>query len=100
MTDIPTWWMKGDWFDLCSCKIPARAGLPKRKAIENEVDAFGLRWSWPVQQAHPLGLDRPRLRLIRDDGAQAARGGAAGSSLPRKGGVSKLTSGRSAPRGA
>lgn len=40
MTDIPTWWMKGDWFDLCSCKIPARAGLPKRKAIENEVHAF------------------------------------------------------------
>src|SRR5215469_14323404 len=22
MPDIPHWWMKGDWFDLCSCNIP------------------------------------------------------------------------------
>lgn len=22
MTDIPQWWMKGDWFDVCSCNIP------------------------------------------------------------------------------
>ena len=21
MTDIPSWWMKGDWFDVCSCDI-------------------------------------------------------------------------------
>ena len=22
MADIPNWWMKGDWFDVCSCNIP------------------------------------------------------------------------------
>ena len=22
MTDIPQWWMKRDWFDVCSCNIP------------------------------------------------------------------------------
>ena len=22
MEDIPQWWMKGDWFDVCSCNIP------------------------------------------------------------------------------
>ena len=22
MEDIPQWWMKGDWFDVCSCDIP------------------------------------------------------------------------------
>lgn len=22
MTNIPNWWMKGDWFDVCSCNIP------------------------------------------------------------------------------
>jgi hypothetical protein len=22
MADIPRWWMKGDWFDVCSCNIP------------------------------------------------------------------------------
>ncbi|MGH8655446.1 MAG: DUF1326 domain-containing protein [Gammaproteobacteria bacterium] len=22
MTDIPNWWMKGDWFDVCSCNVP------------------------------------------------------------------------------
>jgi hypothetical protein len=21
MTDIPHWWMRGDWFDVCSCDI-------------------------------------------------------------------------------
>src|SRR5438128_2034999 len=22
MADIPRWWMKGDWFDVCRCNIP------------------------------------------------------------------------------
>ena len=22
MVDIPQWWMKGDWFDVCSCNMP------------------------------------------------------------------------------
>lgn len=22
MKDIPNWWMKGDWFDVCSCNVP------------------------------------------------------------------------------
>jgi hypothetical protein len=22
MTNIPNWWMKGDWFDVCSCNVP------------------------------------------------------------------------------
>ncbi len=22
MTTIPTWWIKGDWFDVCSCNVP------------------------------------------------------------------------------
>lgn len=22
MTDIPNWWMEGDWFDVCSCNVP------------------------------------------------------------------------------
>ncbi|WP_434112946.1 DUF1326 domain-containing protein [Methylocaldum sp. GT1TLB] len=22
MTEIPNWWMKGDWFDACSCNVP------------------------------------------------------------------------------
>ena len=28
MADIPTWWMKGDWFDVCSCNVPCPYGCP------------------------------------------------------------------------
>jgi hypothetical protein len=27
MTEIPSWWMKGDWFDVCSCNIPCPCGF-------------------------------------------------------------------------
>ena len=27
MTDIPSWWMKGDWFDACSCNVPCPCGF-------------------------------------------------------------------------
>ena len=27
MNDIPNWWMKGDWFDACSCNIPCPCGF-------------------------------------------------------------------------
>jgi hypothetical protein len=27
MTDIPNWWMKGDWFDVCSCNISCPCGF-------------------------------------------------------------------------
>ena len=27
MTDIPNWWMKGDWFDVCSCNVPCPCGF-------------------------------------------------------------------------
>ena len=27
MTDIPNWWMKGDWFDVCSCHIACPCGF-------------------------------------------------------------------------
>lgn len=27
MTEIPTWWMKGDWFDVCSCNVPCPCGF-------------------------------------------------------------------------
>ncbi len=27
MADIPNWWMKGDWFDACSCNIPCPCGF-------------------------------------------------------------------------
>jgi hypothetical protein len=27
MADIPDWWMKGDWFDVCSCDIPCPCGF-------------------------------------------------------------------------
>ena len=27
MTDIPNWWMKGDWFDACSCDVPCPCGF-------------------------------------------------------------------------
>lgn len=27
MPDVPTWWMKGDWFDACSCSIPCPCGF-------------------------------------------------------------------------
>src|SRR5215216_2131536 len=27
MKDIPNWWMKGDWFDVCSCNIPCPCGF-------------------------------------------------------------------------
>lgn len=25
--DVPAWWMKGDWFDACSCNIPCPCGF-------------------------------------------------------------------------
>lgn len=25
--DVPQWWMKGDWFDACSCNIPCPCGF-------------------------------------------------------------------------
>lgn len=27
MADIPKWWMKGEWFDTCSCNIPCPCGF-------------------------------------------------------------------------
>lgn len=27
MIDIPKWWMKGHWFDVCSCNIPCPCGF-------------------------------------------------------------------------
>jgi hypothetical protein len=27
MNDIPNWWMKGDWFDVCSCNVPCPCGF-------------------------------------------------------------------------
>lgn len=27
MADIPSWWMKGDWFDVCSCTVPCPCGF-------------------------------------------------------------------------
>ena len=27
MNDIPNWWLKGDWFDVCSCNIPCPCGF-------------------------------------------------------------------------
>jgi hypothetical protein len=27
MTAIPGWWMKGDWFDVCSCTVPCPCGF-------------------------------------------------------------------------
>src|SRR5512132_3441 len=27
MVDIPTWWMKSDWFDVCSCNVPCPCGF-------------------------------------------------------------------------
>jgi len=27
MNNIPNWWMKGDWFDVCSCNIPCPCGF-------------------------------------------------------------------------
>jgi uncharacterized protein DUF1326 len=132
MMDIPTWWMEGDWFDVCSCNVPCPCGFAQRPtnnrcegvmayhvregmygdvalggvnvivvatfegnawAKENPV-SIGIRppveLGGPVQQTHPLRLDRPRLRLIRvvkptrceamrrHDGAGGLAGSAAG----------------------
>lgn len=27
MASIPKWWMKGDWFDVCSCAVPCPCGF-------------------------------------------------------------------------
>ncbi len=27
MNNVPNWWMKGDWFDVCSCNIPCPCGF-------------------------------------------------------------------------
>jgi hypothetical protein len=27
MMNVPSWWMKGDWFDLCSCNVPCPCGF-------------------------------------------------------------------------
>ena len=27
MADVPNWWMKGDWFDVCSCNVPCPCGF-------------------------------------------------------------------------
>lgn len=27
MSDVPNWWMKGDWFDACSCNVPCPCGF-------------------------------------------------------------------------
>ena len=37
MTEIPSWWMKGDWFDVCSCDVPCPcsfAQAPTRNRCE------------------------------------------------------------------
>jgi len=30
MADIPQWWMKGDWFDVCRCDIPCPCEFARR----------------------------------------------------------------------
>ena len=27
MADVPRWWMRGDWFDACSCNVPCPCGF-------------------------------------------------------------------------
>lgn len=27
MMNVPSWWMKGDWFDVCSCNVPCPCGF-------------------------------------------------------------------------
>ena len=27
MPNVPNWWMKGDWFDVCSCSVPCPCGF-------------------------------------------------------------------------
>ncbi len=45
MTDIPQWWMKGDWFDVCSCNIacPCEFAQPPTNNHCDGVMAYHIR---------------------------------------------------------
>jgi hypothetical protein len=45
MAEVPNWWMKGDWFDVCSCNVPCPctfAQAPTRNRCEG-VMAYHVR---------------------------------------------------------
>ena len=45
MADIPQWWMRGDWFDVCSCNIacPCEFAQPPTNNHCEGVMAYHIR---------------------------------------------------------
>ena len=44
MADIPNWWLKGDWFDVCSCKMacPCEFAQPPTNNKRQRYQATGM----------------------------------------------------------
>jgi hypothetical protein len=53
MNETPRWWMKGDWFDVCSCNVPC----PCSFAQAPDVDGFGLHWGWVGRSSKHIPFD-------------------------------------------
>jgi uncharacterized protein DUF1326 len=59
MADIPQWWMKGDWFDVCSCNIPCPCTFAQPPTNDHCDGVMA------YQQAVPPGAQGPKGQLFR-----------------------------------
>lgn len=60
MAEVPNWWMKGDWFDVCSCNVPCPctfAQAPTRNRCEGVM-------AYHVREGEYGGVRLERLNVI------------------------------------
>ena len=108
MADIPAWWMKGDWFDVCSCNVPCPCGFAQaptnnrcegvmayhvREGAYGDVVLDGLNVILAVTfEGNAWAKENPRPSI------QPGRLSAAATAPPGKGPLSPAGSARSPPR--
>src|SRR5206468_11172224 len=78
MTDIPQWWMKGDWFDVCSCNIPCPCEFAQ-PPTNNHCDGV---MAYHIREG---AYGDVRLDGFVGGGDDSLLGGTAGSASPVKG---------------
>jgi hypothetical protein len=75
MADIPQWWMKGDWFDVCSCNIPCPCTFAQAPT-NNHCDGL---FPYHIREGEYGGIKLDDLTIIgvsRIDGNFWTRGAA------------------------
>lgn len=60
MAGIPNWWMKGDWFDVCSCSVPCPCSFAEAPT-NNHCEGV---MAYHIREGEYGGLDLAGLNLI------------------------------------